>query len=66
MIVHSRMSCPVRRKDGSWTTVVKEFDEDIPDLGRHSLFCNACGFTAYPKCTEWCKAAPPMKSESRE
>ena len=34
MKVKSRMSCPVRRKDGTWTTVIKEFEEDIPDLGR--------------------------------
>ena len=31
MKVKSRMSCPVRRKDGTWTTVIKEFEEDIPD-----------------------------------
>ena len=38
MLVHSRMSCPVKQKDGSWTTVIKEFDEEIPDLGRHSMY----------------------------
>ena len=32
MKVKSRMSCPVRRKDGTWTTVIKDFEEDIPDL----------------------------------
>ena len=43
MKVKSRMSCPVRRKDGTWTTVIKEFEEDIPDLGREELICNKCG-----------------------
>ena len=40
MKVKSRMSCPVRRKDGTWTTVIREFEEDIPDLGRKELICN--------------------------
>ena len=43
MKVKSRMSCPVRRKDGTWTTVIREFEEDIPDLGREELICNKCG-----------------------
>lgn len=38
MKVKSRMSCPVRRKDGTWTTVIKEFEEDIPDLGREGAY----------------------------
>ena len=52
MKVKSRMSCPVRRKDGTWTTVIKEFEEDIPDLGREELICNKCGRPDYPKCKE--------------
>lgn len=50
MKVKSRMSCPVRRKDGTWTTVIREFEEDIPDLGRKELICNKCGRPDYPKC----------------
>ena len=41
MKVKSRMSCPIRRKDGTWTTVIREFEEDIPDLGREELIRNA-------------------------
>jgi hypothetical protein len=52
MKVKSRMSCPVRRKDGTWTTVIREFEEDIPDLGREELICNKCGRPDYPKCKE--------------
>ena len=52
MKVKSRMSCPVRRKDGTWTTVIKDFEEDIPDLGREELICNKCGRPDYPKCKE--------------
>ena len=22
--------------------------------GRHSMICNICGFSTYPKCREWC------------
>lgn len=42
MKVKSKMVCPVKKKDGNWTTVVKEFEEDIPDLGRHTMICNKC------------------------
>ena len=42
MKVKSKMSCPIRKEDGSWTTVIKEFEEEIPDKGRHSLICNKC------------------------
>lgn len=57
MLVHSRMACPVRNKDGSWKMVVKEFDEEIPDLGRHSLYCNKCGDPHYPECAKRCPDA---------
>ena len=46
MKVKSRMSCPVRRKDGTWTTFIKEFEEDIPDLGREELICNCLLYTS--------------------
>ncbi len=59
MKVNSRMVCPVRQADGSWTTEVKEFEEEIPDLGRHSMICNKCGETSYPECRKWC----PMEKE---
>ncbi len=62
MKVKSRMVCPVKKKDGSWTTVVKEFEEDIPDLGRHSLMCNSCGEKSYPDCMKWC----PVEENNRE
>ena len=57
MLVHSRMSCPVKQKDGLWTTVIKEFDEEIPDLGRHSMYCNKCGDSHYPECAKRCPDA---------
>lgn len=38
MKVKSRMSCPVRRKDGTWTTFIKEFEEDIPILVGKNLY----------------------------
>jgi hypothetical protein len=53
------MVCPVRQADGSWTTEVKEFEEEIPDLGRHSMICNKCGEKSYPECRKWC----PMEKE---
>lgn len=66
MKVKSRMSCPVRRKDGTWTTVIKEFEEDIPDLGREELICNKCGRPDYPKCKETiCKAWMYHKANKR-
>jgi hypothetical protein len=51
------MACPVRNKDGSWKMVVKEFNEEIPDLGRHSLYCNKCGDPHYPECAKRCPDA---------
>lgn len=51
MRVKSRMACPVK-KDGVWTTVIKEFEEDIPDLGREHLICNKCGWPDYPNCKQ--------------
>lgn len=66
MKVKSRMSCPVRRKDGTWTTIIKEFEEDIPDLGREELICNKCGRPDYPKCKETvCKAWIYHKAKKR-
>lgn len=56
---------PVRRKDGTWTTVIKEFEEDIPDLGRKELICNKCGRPDYPKCKETvCEAWKYHKSKN--
>ena len=54
MKVKSQMSCPIRKEDGSWTTVIKEFEEEIPDKGRHSLICNKCIEESYPECRKWC------------
>lgn len=55
--VKSHMACPVKQKDGTWKVVLKDYEEDIPDLGREDLICNACGWTDYPNCKEtWCKA----------
>lgn len=53
MKVTSHMIVPVK-KNGKWTTYIKEFEEDIPDLGRHCLMCNSCGEPSYPKCMEDC------------
>lgn len=57
MVVHFQGVEPVRKKDGTWTAVIKEYDEDIPDLGRHSLWCNKCGDPHYPDCTKFCPDA---------
>lgn len=62
MKVKSRMSCPVQREDGTWTTVIKEFEEEVPDLGREHLICNKCGYPDYPNCkNNFCKAWDPPK-----
>ena len=64
--VRFKLVCPVRQKDGTWTTVIKEFEEDIPDLGREELICNKCGRPDYPKCKETvCKAWIYHKSKKR-
>lgn len=34
--------------------IIEEFEEDIPDLGRVSLMCNACKVTSYPDCMRVC------------
>lgn len=66
MKVKSKMVCPVRQKDGTWTTVIKEFEEDIPDLGREELICNKCGRPDYPKCKETvCKTWIYHKAKKR-
>ncbi len=66
MKVKSRMSCPIRRKDGTWTTVIREFEEDIPDLGRKELICNKCGRPDYPKCKKTvCEAWKYRKSKKQ-
>lgn len=64
MKVNSRMVRPVRKPDGSWTTVVDEFEEDIPDLGRHSLICNKCGEKSYPECMVWCPMEKNKQTKS--
>lgn len=51
MKVKSKMSCPVK-KNGQWTTIIKEFEEEIPNFGREYLICNKCGRSDYPKCKE--------------
>ena len=53
MQVISHMIVPVK-KNGKWTTYIKEFQEDIPDLGRHCLMCNSCGEPSYPECVKKC------------
>ena len=62
MKVKSKMAYPVRERDGSWTTVVKHFEEEIPDLGRAELICNKCGMKNYPECKKVCKAWEQHKS----
>lgn len=63
MIVKSKMASPVRQKDGSWKVIVEEFDEYIPDLGRHELICNKCGEKSYPECRKRC---PMEKNKIRK
>lgn len=53
MLVTSHMIVPVK-KNGKWTTYIKEFQEEIPDLGRHRMMCNKCGDKRYPDCRSWC------------
>lgn len=62
MKVKSKMSCPVRKEDGNQTTIIKEFEEDIPDKGRHSIICNKCIEDSYPQCREWC----PMERKKQQ
>ena len=61
--VKGKQSCPVKRKDGTWTTVIKDYEEDIPDLGREYLICNKCGWSTYPECISWCKVTKQTKVE---
>lgn len=64
MIVKSKMAVPVKKRDGSWKVITKEFDEDIPDLGRHCLICNKCGRPSYPDCRTWCPVQPLKNDKS--
>ena len=65
MIVKARSATPVKQKDGSWKVVIEEFDEEIPDLGRHTIICNKCGWSTYPECMDWCKAHIKSTLEKR-
>lgn len=56
MIVKAREARPIRQKDGTWKVILRELDEEIPDLGRETIICNKCGWSTYPKCKDWCKA----------
>ena len=62
MKVKSRIVNPIQRADGSWTTEIEEFEEDIPDLGRETMCCNACGWSTYPECKKWCSGWKPPKT----
>lgn len=53
MIVRSRIVEPVK-VNGKWTTVVREFDEELPAEGRHCMMCNKCGDKRYPECRKTC------------
>lgn len=61
MKVKSKIANPIRQADGTWKVVIEEFEEDIPDLGRHSLICNKCGEKSYPECRKWC----PMEKSKK-
>lgn len=54
MIVHTTRLEPVQDENGEWSLKEEEFDEDIPDLGRGSLFCNSCSSKQYPDCKQIC------------
>lgn len=62
MIVHTKAAVPERQPDGSWHVVLKEFDEEIPDKGRHTAVCNECLEDSYPGCMEWC----PFEADARK
>ncbi len=64
MLVKGREIRPVKQDDGSWDVVAVPYEEEIEDLGREHLMCNICGFGAYPKCKEWCKAYLPQRAKS--
>ena len=52
--VKTRAVRPVLKPDGTWTTIIEESEEMVPDLGREKTICNVCGWSTYPKCKEWC------------
>ena len=55
--VKGKVSVPIRMADGTWTTVIRNYEDDIPDRGRKEIICNECGCSEYPKCKEdWCSA----------
>lgn len=53
MIVHVKGAIP-EKVNGKWTVVSRDFEEEIPDLGRHEMMCNKCGNESYPECCSWC------------
>lgn len=58
-------ACPVKQKDGTWTTIIKEYEETYSDDKiRHCDLCTACGYPGYPECTKTCNngALVPDKS----
>ena len=63
MRVKAQSIRPIQKEDGSWTTVIEEYYEDIPDLGRMHLICNKCGWSTYPECVKTCDI---LSKEHRE
>ncbi len=62
MLIKSRLADPVPQGDGTWKVVLREFEENIPDLGRHRLICNKCGNKTYPECRKKCPMEKNTKS----
>ncbi len=59
--IKGKMVCPVKQKNGRWTTIMEDYEEDIPDLGREYLMCNKCGWSTYPECMSWCTITKTTK-----
>lgn len=59
--VKTKMATPIKLPDGRWKVVLKDYEEDIPDLGREGIICNKCGWSTYPECKKWCKVWKPQE-----
>lgn len=57
MLVHVNVAEPYKKDDGSWDLKEYETNEEVPDLGRHDVLCNKCGWSTYPECKKWCRNA---------
>ena len=65
MKVTVNTATPIKQSDGSWKVVLKTTEEEIPDKGRGSVFCNACVQDAFPECRKWCTAYLPADEQKK-